>query len=185
VKKGKPKDFCLETCNPTLCESPSTSPSKHPSESPSESPSVSPSESSSVAPSSTISASPSATPNDEVICEDNSIVQFKVPNNKGKKKNTKCNKIKEKDCKTKFTLKKKIDGAKKGKPKDFCLETCNPTLCCKDGTEKDYKIKNNEGIKVKGEFSCKKIKKKGYCTGKLKTGEKLKDVCKESCDQCT
>jgi len=52
------------------------------------------------------------------------------------------------------------------------------------GNEKDYKIKTKEGKKVKGKFSCKKIKKKGYCKGKLKTGEKLKNVCKESCDQC-
>jgi len=73
---------------------------------------------------------------------------------------------------------------KKGKPKDFCQETCNPKECCKDGTDTDYKIKNKKGEKVEGKFSCKKIKKKGYCKGKLKTGEKLKNVCKESCDQC-
>jgi len=125
VSKGKPQDFCQETCNPTLCESPSTSPSKRPSESPSESSSVSPSENRSGAP----SAAPSATPNDEVTCEDNSIVQFMVPNNKGEKKNTKCNKIKKKDCDTKFKLKKRVDGVSKGKPQDFCQETCNPTLC--------------------------------------------------------
>jgi len=52
------------------------------------------------------------------------------------------------------------------------------------GNEKDYKIKTKEGKKVKGKFSCKKIKKKGYCKGKLKTGQKLKDVCKASCGQC-
>jgi len=117
-------------------------------------------------------------------CEDNKKVQFKVPNQNGKKKITKCNKIKKKDCDTKFKLKKKSDGVSKGKPKDFCQETCNPTLCCKDGTDKDYKIKNKKGEKVKGKFSCKKIKKKGYCKGKLKTGQKLRDVCKASCGQC-
>mmetsp|Transcript_9544 Transcript_9544/g.11089 ORF Transcript_9544/g.11089 Transcript_9544/m.11089 type:complete len:96 (+) Transcript_9544:178-465(+) len=52
------------------------------------------------------------------------------------------------------------------------------------GNEKDYKIKTKEGKKVKGKFSCKKIKKKGYCKGKLKTVEKVKSVWKECCDQC-
>jgi len=98
--------------------------------------------------------------------------------------NTKCNKIEDKDCDTKFKFKKMVAGVSKGKPQEFCQKTCNPTLCCKDGTDKDYKIKNKEGKKVKGRFSCKKIKNKGYCKGKLKTGEKLKNICKESCDQC-
>jgi len=118
-----------------------------------------------------------------VTCEDNSIVKFKVPKNNGEKKNTKCNKIKEKDCDTTFKFKKKVDGVKEGKPKDFCKETCNPKECCKDGTDIDYKIKTKEGTNVSGKFSCEKIKRKGYCKGKLRTGEKLKDVCKASCDR--
>ena len=109
VSKGKLQDFCHETCNPTLCESPSTSPSERPSESPSEPSSVFPSESRSGTTSVSPSAVPSATPNDEVTCEDNSLVQFKVPNINGKKKNIKCNKIKNKDCGTKFKFKKKAD----------------------------------------------------------------------------
>jgi len=154
VSKGKPQDFCQKTCNPTLCLS--------------------------AAP----SAAPSTTPNDELTCEDNSIVQFKVPNNNGKKKNTKCNRIEEKDCGTTFKFKKMVAGVSKGKPQDFCQETCNPILCCKDGTDKDYKIKTKNGEKVRGKFSCQKIKEEDYCKGKLRTGEKLKDVCKRSCGQC-
>merc|ERR1712238_645201 len=91
-------------------------------------------------------------PNDEETCEDNSIVRFKIVKSNGKTKYTKCNKIKEKDCDTKVKCKEKVNGVKKGKPKDFCLETCNPTLCCKDGTDK-YRIKNKEGEKVNGKFS--------------------------------
>merc|ERR1712238_347058 len=146
---------------------PSASPSESPSATPSGSPSVS-----SAAP----SAAPSTSPSVEGQCEDNSTVQFKVPKNNGKKKETKCKNIKEKDCDTTFKLKKEVDGVSKGKPQGFCQETCNPTLCCKDGTDKDYKIKNKKGKNVRGKFSCQKIKKKGFCKGKLRTGEKLKDI---------
>ena len=66
---------------------------------------------------------------------------------------------------------------KKGKPKDFCQKTCNPTKCCKDGTTTDYTIKTKEGKNLKGKKSCQKIKNKDYCKGKLQTGEKLKDIC--------
>mmetsp|Transcript_53567 Transcript_53567/g.61849 ORF Transcript_53567/g.61849 Transcript_53567/m.61849 type:complete len:117 (+) Transcript_53567:164-514(+) len=52
------------------------------------------------------------------------------------------------------------------------------------GNEKDYKIKTKEGKKVKGKFNCQQIKEEDYCKGKLRTGEKLKDVCKRSCGQC-
>ena len=38
-------------------------------------------------------------------CEDNKKIQFKVPNKIGKKKITNWNKIKKKDCDTKFKLK--------------------------------------------------------------------------------
>jgi len=108
-----------------------------------------------------------------------------IPNKKEKIKKKKCTQIKEKDCDTEYDFKKEINGVKKGKPKDFCQKTCYPTECCKkDGTAKDYKIKNKEGENVKGKYSCKKIEKKGYCKGKLRTGEKLKDVCNVSCGQC-
>jgi len=119
-------------------------------------------------------------------CEDNSIVKFIVTNKNGKTKKKKCKKIKEKDCGKEFDFKKKVDGVEKGKPKDFCQETCNPKECCKDGTDKDYKIKDKKGKKVEGKYSCESIKDGGYCKkGKLqKTGEKLKDVCKVSCGKC-
>merc|ERR1712028_189012 len=100
-----------------------------PSTSPSSAPSANPSSAPSAYPGAAPSNAPFTTPNDEVTCEDNSKVRFKVPDNNGKKKNTKCNKIKKKDCDTKFKFKKKVDGAKKGKPQDFCQKTCNPTLC--------------------------------------------------------
>ena len=81
-------------------------------------------------------------------------------------------------------MKKKVDGVKKGKPKEFCQKTCNPTECCKDGTAMDYEIKTKEGTNVNGIYSCLKIKDENYCKGKLQTGEKLKDVCNVSCGQC-
>ena len=89
-----------------------------------------------------------------------------------------------KDCDKEYNLKKKVDGVKKGKPKDFCQKTCNPTECCKDRTATDYKIKTKEGKNVNGNYSCQKIKDGVYCKGKLQTSGKLKDVCNVSCGQC-
>jgi len=185
INDGKPSASPSES--PSASDSPSAKPSAAPSETPSarpsESPSAKPSGSPSVS-SAAPSAAPSTSPSVEGQCEDNSTVQFKVPKNNGKKKETKCKNIKEKDCDTTFKLKKKVDGVSKGKPQDFCQETCNPTLCCKDGTDKDYKIKTKNGEKMRGKFSCQKIKEEDYCKGKLRTGEKLKDVCKRSCGKC-
>jgi len=161
--------------------SPSAVPSASPSGTPSAAPSASPSAAPSASPSAAPSAAPSTSPSVEIQCEDNSKVRFKVPKNNGKKKNTKCRKIKEKDCGTEFKFKKMVDGVSKGKPQDYCQETCNPTICCKDGTDTDYKIRTKNGKKVKGQFSCQKIKEEDYCKGKLQTGEKLKDVCRASC----
>merc|ERR1712238_108251 len=180
INDGKPSASPSESPSAKPSAAPSETPSARPSESPSAKPSGSPSVSS-AAP----SAAPSTSPSVEGQCEDNPTVRFKVPKNNGKKKKTKCKNIKEKDCGTQFKFKNKVDGVvSKGKPQDLCQETCNPTLCCKDGTDKDYKIKNKKGKNVKGEFNCKKIKKKGYCKGKLRTGEKLKDICKRSCGKC-
>jgi len=160
MKKGKPKDFCQKTCFLKEC-TPSAAPSAAPSAPP--------------------SAAPSTSPSVEGQCEDNQTVQFKVPKTNGGKKVTKCKKIKEKDCGTAFDFQKEVNGVKKGKPEYFCQKTCNPTECCKDGTDK-YKIMNKDGEKVDGKYRCQKIKDKDYCKGKLRTGEKLKDVCNVSCD---
>merc|ERR1712238_467503 len=139
--------------------SPSAAPSASSSAAPSARPSAAPTTRPSAAPSAASSTSPSV----EVQCEDNSKVKFQVPKNNGKQKNTKCKKIKEKDCGTEFTFKKMVDSMSKGKPQDLCHKTCNPTVCCTDGTDKDYKIKTKKGKKVKGKFSCQKIKEKDYC----------------------
>jgi len=116
----------------------------------------------------------------ETTCEDNKKVQFKIGK---KKKKTKCKKIKLKHCNKKYKM-KKVDGVKKGKPKDYCLKTCNPTKCCIDGTALDYKIMTKEGTNVIGKYSCLEIKDGDYCKGKLQTGKKLKDVCNVSCGRC-
>merc|ERR1712238_76872 len=115
--------------------SPSVSPSKSrspnysasPSKSLSASPSAAPSASPSAGPSASQSESPSAPP--EVTCEDNSTVQFTFFSRYGNKKYKKCNQIKETDCGTKYKLKEKVDGVKKGKPQDFCQKTCNFIFC--------------------------------------------------------
>jgi len=131
------------SANPSAAPSanPSAAPSGSPSAAPSGSPSTAPSATPSAAPSATPSAAPSATPNAapsatpsttpiaEVTCENNSTVKFQIFRSNGKKKNTKCNKIKEKDCDTTFQFKKMVDGVSEGKPQDFCQYTCNLLLC--------------------------------------------------------
>jgi len=134
------------------------------------------------------SASPSLSPTAspvELTCKDNKKVKFLIPKKKDKFKKTKCKKLKEKDCDKEYDLQKKVDGVKNGKPKDFCVCTCNPKECLKDDPANDFRILSKDKKPVKGKFSCLKIKEEGYCKGKVKTtGEKLKNVCKLSCGKC-
>ena len=84
-----------------------------------------------------------------------------------------------------YDLQKKVDGVENGKPKDFCVCSCNPTECLKDDTAVDLRILSKDKKPVKGKFSCLKIKEEGHCSGRVKaTGEKLKNVCKLSCGKC-
>merc|ERR1712238_210952 len=77
---------------------------------------------------------------------------------------------KKKYCDTKFKLEKEIDGVSKGKPQDFCQETCNPTLCTPSPTDDDCKDIDDEiELTKEGTTKCRKIGKKGWC------GEKVKD----------
>merc|ERR1712238_197280 len=106
--------------------SPSAAPSASSSAAPSARPSAAPTARPSAAPSAASSTSPSV----EVQCENDSKVRFQVPKSNGKQKNTKCKKIKEKDCGTEFTFKKRVDSMSTGKPQDFCHKSCNLTVCC-------------------------------------------------------
>jgi len=124
-----------------------------------------------------LAPSPSPAPN----CKDDEVVTFII----GKKKKEKgCEKIKAKQCKTKYKIKPSIVGeAKKQKPQKFCPKICNEACLiinkCKEKKNKKYEL---EGQSPDKKFKCKRIKTKRLCKTKLKGEDTLaKVVCPKSC----